>query len=578
MPDRGRKLKILAAALWATALVVGVRALVIVPRQVEELDEFGYWHRTAALDSEGELWLRGRVVEAWTGEPLEELELKVTRQVAGEPNGETGLDWGPSARLAVHTDSEGRFALQVARGYYRIVLDSTGHNAAAWNRVIVGEQGQLPVDLLITAHPLCDLTVEVVDDAGSPIEGADVAVRGGDPGRAFYTRRPGVLDRTDDEGRGHWRAMCGENTVRYVQLPGEGKRFVERQIEVGPGPTSVRIEAAEIHRAPAEATDPSLVKDERHLHGRSDSLDRDPGTLDELGWGSVDARLVTPAGDAAEALVLLEPVGDTALLAWTNRRFDLTLDQGRLHFDPVVPSARRIVAFPLDGPMVTGSVFEVATGAELDLGELTIGDAAGAVAEGVVRGPAGTVGGAEVYLVGTVELGRLFDSFSEISWTPKTVTGPDGRFTLRGLPAEAIVVVAYHPGVGTSRPTELTLEPGENLELELRLEPGTRDRRSGWVAGTWIDTDRRGPYFVSVAHDSRAEEIGIVPGDRLLAIDGESVGWREHQWLYWTLSGEGGQVPSRITIRDARGVERELPWGSVPDAVQQAHNAQFSRH
>jgi len=575
MAGRRRRLKILTYCLWGLALLAGVRALLLVPRQVAELDDYGYWERTAALDLQGELWLRGRVVEAWTGEPVGDLEVKITRLEAGEPLGETGLDWEPSAPLRVHGDPQGRFEAQVARGLYRVVLDSTGHTASPFTRVVVGAQGQLPTDLLIVAHPLCDLTIEVVDDAGQPIEGVEVAVRGGDPGRAFNIRRPRCLGETDRRGQATWRAMCGPNKVRYLKLPGESERFVEHPIELTPESARVRFEAAEIRSAPAAATDPSTVRDIRADRGEFYVVQRNLAVAYAKPWGSVDARVVYADGSAAEAVVLLEPAGSAAQLTWPGPIESFVLGSERARFDPVVRSAHQLVAVPLDGAIRVGAPFEVGPNERVDRGDLVVGHEFGATVVGEVLGPDGPVAGAEVYMLGIEEIGRLFVNLRQLDWLPRTVSGPNGEYSLVDLPAERVVLVAYHPSAGVSPPATFDLSAGQTVRRSMQLAPGTRDRRSGWVGGGLVVIDRMGPYFIRLARESRAERAGIVPGDRIVAIDGERVRWREPQWMYWRLSGEAGHSPSTITIRDVAGGERDVPWASVPDEVLDAPESGF---
>ena len=572
MPRRRRSLKFLTILLWGVALIAGVRAMLLVPRQVTELGDYGYWYRGPELDTKGDAWLRGAVVEAWSGVPIGGLDLRITRLVADEPLGDAGLPWEPSAPRQIRSDQGGRFEAQVAKGLYRIELDSVAYIASAWTHVMMGDRSQLPADLLLVAHPLCDLTADVVDGAGQPVEGVEVALRGGDPGRAFYCRRPACLGVTNRHGQAQWRAMCGPNVVRYLHLPGESKRFVEQPVELGSEPTVVRFTADEVRSASPVATDPSTVLDQRFLARRTRGETRDGSEVEPRALGSVDAHLVTPAGDAAAALVQLESTGMPAGGPDSSGRFVAVLNQGRARFDDLAPGRYRFWITPLDGPVLPGEVFEVAPGETVDRTEQVADGRIGASVHGEVLGPSGPVAGAEVYLLGIEGLGRAFRSFGHAGWTPKTVTGPDGTFTLDNLPAGEVVLVAYHGAIGASGPFHVALQSGETKRGDLRLEPGTRDRRSGWVGGALLALGRDGPVFADVVVGSRAADIGIVAGDRLLAIDGEDVRWREPQWLHLRLSGDGGAVPSHVTIRDVDAGVRELPWSGGDDAAHDPHD------
>ena len=574
MTHRRDRLKTLTIVLWGVALITGVYAMVLVPRQVAELGEYGYGYHGPELDPEGDLWLRGDVLEAWTGAPVGDVVLRITRMVADEPRGEDGFRWEPSAPLQIRSDPQGHFEIQVARGLYRVDLDSTEYIASPWNRVIVDELAQMPAELRIVAHSLCDLTITVADN-GRPIEGAELALRGGDPGRAFYIRRPSCLGVTNRKGQAHWHAMCGPNLVHYIHLPGEDKRFVERPVEVGPEPTEIRFEAGEVRRASLVATDPATVVDER-LPGRPSGRAKNArDAAAETVWGSVDALLVSSTGDGTAALVRLEAAGDLAVAAGPNPRRVAALNQERARFDGVAAGTYRLWITPLVGPVRPGDVFTVAAGEHVERTERVPGVQDGTSVNGRVHGPDGPVVGAEVYLLGIEEVGRLFLSFSHAAWIPKTITGADGMFTLKNLPAGKVVLVAYHRGVGASSPLPVTLDSGGPEHATLRLEPGTADRRSGWVGGALLALQNSGPCFWDVVAGSRADEIGIVAEDCLMAIDGVDVRWRELQWLYMTLSGEWGGTPARITIRDGFAAERELPWGSVPDAAQDEVDARL---
>jgi protocatechuate 3,4-dioxygenase beta subunit len=108
-------------------------------------------------------------------------------------------------------------------------------------------------------------------------------------------------------------------------------------------------------------------------------------------------------------------------------------------------------------------------------------------------------------------------------------TGPDGRFTLQGVPAGRTKISAYAVGSGRGERV-VAVEAGEtSADVELRLRGGESDAESAALANVAItlgerDRKARGEVvIVDVAASSEAERAGLREGDVLLRIDGTPV-------------------------------------------------------
>jgi len=562
----------LVYTLWALAAVAGVRALLVVPGQVAELDEYGFWDPPVRLPTRGDATLRGSIVQAWSGQPLADVELEVVRLTAGEAPHPSGRDWTRSAPRAVPVDPDGDFAIQLAPGAYRVDVVSPRYAGSPFGNVVVGEQGQSPSPYLVAVQPVCEPAVQVVDDQGAPVAGAELFLRSGDPGRAFYIRRPRGLATTGEHGEVQMRVLCGSGTLRYVALPGEPARYVEQAIDIVPDMAPVRIDAATIRGAPLAATAPSTVLDERADHHQLPGPPV-PGA-DELGpdpWGNVELMLTNAAGQPLEGLLLLDPVDDVIRRLWHGSRFSpqsgIAVAGGAARMSGVPTGRYRPVVSPVGRAPVVASEVQRLAGEDL-VGEVRVELARSAEVVGTVSGPDGPVGGAEVYLLGTGALGRLFFSFSHAVWIPRTVSAPDGSFRLQGLPPGDLVLLAYHPSAGESAPLELVVGEGEQRLLDIELLAGTADFRSGWVHGCLVDIDRDGVLVGGVIRDSRSHRLGLMPGDRLLLAGDVGLRWLERQRVYALLSGEERGFPATLTTqRPGEQDTRVIPWSEDAEDI-----------
>lgn len=566
-PPPARKRRWLLILLYVVAAIAVARALWLVPGQLAELRDFGYFEPYHRLPTGGDARLHGRVVEAWVGEPVAGVELEFVRVPAGEIHSDPDEVWGSSRTVRVRSGEDGRFDADVAPGLYRVSVDTEKYHAAPNARIFVGGHQQIPAEEIVVVHPLCDLVVKVVDDEGQPVGDAEVFIRGGDPGRAFYSRRPSGMTMTDARGEVHWRSWCGPATVRYVAIAGRSPAYVERQIRLQSERKVSTFTLDEIEAAPSKPTDPSTVTDERADDPSTLNLPGAPPAPDFANWeswGAVHAVVVDPQGEPVDAIVQFEiadPADRSDRHSW---RFlpgtGFTRDGGRLTVEHLEPGRFRAVLITQDQPIQRLQVFTHDVEVDTDLGTVVAQAAGNAVAYGRVLGPDGPVAGAEVYLVATEDLGRLFYTVARLEWTPRTLTGPDGSFRLEPLPAGEVVLMAYHTGVGASLPTPVTAT-GE-LAVDLVLESGTTDRRAGATGGCASDLDLQGVVITQITGPSLARDAGLLPGDRLLYVDDVPVRWMERCRVYALLSGEERGLPQTVTVQRAGEPELlVLEWG-----------------
>jgi len=549
--------------LYAVAAVAIGRAAWLVPRQLSELENAGYFDQYEALSSEGAALLRGEVVEAWTGAAVGDVDVAITRLPSGEDLDRPGVAWDPSKPLKVRAGEDGVFEARVAPGLYQVEVDADAVDSSPWTRTFVGRQAQMPASLKVVARRLCDVTVEVVDAGGEPVAGAELFLRGGDMGRSYYGRRPPGMGTTDDHGRASLQLWCGQATLRYVALDGGPQRFLERPLVLRPAAPALTVTLDEVMAAPLEPTDPSTRVDRRARDPETLQLPPAPVLPDPVLWGSVTATAVDPAGEPVDAVMMLQPLDDPGFVLRRSHRFvrgtAFSQDEGRLTLYEVPPGRFRVVMLPVDQPIHTLDTFDLGLGEHRDLGTLVVEPVRSATVEGVVHGPDGPMGGAEVYAVATGELGRLFVTLAHVQWTPKTLSAPDGSYTLERVPPGDVVVVAYHADVGVSLPSSVTAD--ETTSLDLHLLPGTADRRTGWAQGCLADLDERGLFVASVIHGSAAEAAGALPGDRILYVDDTPVTWVERRRIYALLSGEERGLPSTVTVqRSGEQDVRVIEW------------------
>jgi membrane-associated protease RseP (regulator of RpoE activity) len=111
-----------------------------------------------------------------------------------------------------------------------------------------------------------------------------------------------------------------------------------------------------------------------------------------------------------------------------------------------------------------------------------------------------------------------------------TSTDRSGRFVLRDVAPGRVTVEAYAPGVGRSAVDGVVVRADELTEdLRIVVEPeeeSSRPEGAGSLAVTLSEATERGQAVVVIVHvpqGGEAEQAGIEPGDRLLAVDGARI-------------------------------------------------------
>lgn len=560
--------------LYALAAVALIRAALIVPGQLQDLWElkYGVPYEGTPIPTEGEAILTGAVIEAWTGVPLGDVHLEAVRYPSGEPRAADGEPWAPSHPRKARTEADGSFRLAVAPGLYRIRVEDREYDASNGYQAVVDGRGQTPAPLIIGAHRACELEVQLVDDGGQPSPGAELFVKSGDPGRAFFTPQPYGMATTDEKGLASWRCRCGTLQIRQAQLPRERVYYIEHTIELDRDTPRQILTLAQVRAGGTEARDPVLVR--RPEADTRPVLDLVPtpreGAPERVGAASLAARLVDDDGQPVRAQVMIDYLAWPTDFKYAYLRFlpqwPVTNAQGELS-TPLPAGRHRLFVMPAGRAAVVLDPFDVGAGEALDLGELTVPLRAPRRATGRVEGPDGPVGGAEVYPVATGELGRLFLSALNTGPFPRTMTAPDGTFELGGLPHDEVVLMAYHRDVGAGEPVTLSLAEGDATDVTVRLERGSTDRKMGWVAGGWFEVTRDGVLAVRVIEGSPTHRAGLRPGDRLVAVDDRPARWYEKQRLFAVLGDEAPAPPVTVTVeRPGEGALQVLTWAApTPD-------------
>jgi len=168
------------------------------------------------------------------------------------------------------------------------------------------------------------------------------------------------------------------------------------------------------------------------------------------------------------------------------------------------------------------SPVEVALGAGQDV-EVELRVDLGHQVHGVVLKPDGDPApGAEVFVAGVED-----EDGGNASWRERPAMRPvrdDGTFRLVGLDGRPVWVRARHPDHGFTVPMRVEPSPaGVGVELVLRDELDRLfplDREGFGGIGVGVEPTRLGPRITSVAGHGPARTEGVLPGDRIVAVDG----------------------------------------------------------
>jgi membrane-associated protease RseP (regulator of RpoE activity) len=101
-----------------------------------------------------------------------------------------------------------------------------------------------------------------------------------------------------------------------------------------------------------------------------------------------------------------------------------------------------------------------------------------------------------------------------------------GRFTLGGLPEGKVAVEAYSADLGRAAVDDVVVRAGRTtsrVKIELPGEAATPEPRGAGSVAVTLGEERGAVVVVMVPPGGEAENAGIEPGDRLLAVGGREV-------------------------------------------------------
>jgi hypothetical protein len=110
------------------------------------------------------------------------------------------------------------------------------------------------------------------------------------------------------------------------------------------------------------------------------------------------------------------------------------------------------------------------------------------------------------------------------------LTNRRGDFKLEELPEGDVILEAYAPDIGRGRATAVHVTPGRitsGVRITLGPSDGDPATDSTSATGVAVSLEDKGPNGVrvaSVAGGSEAERAGLLPGDRIVAVDGQRIG------------------------------------------------------
>ncbi|MGH1343703.1 MAG: sigma-70 family RNA polymerase sigma factor [Nannocystales bacterium] len=260
------------------------------------------------------------------------------------------------------------------------------------------------------------------------------------------------------------------------------------------------------------------------------------GVVADIGGGPIEGAVVRAEGggrtfaamsDAEGRFALRVPKGGYGLLAWDE-------DYERTEQHIIVRGSAQTIDFQL----------------------LPASSISGRIVGQDGRTP---VSGAVVSFAEEVRRGKSRSSRSARK-EERVVSGPDGRFTLRGLSSARYRLFASADHLATGVPTEVTLGIAEHFDgLVVALDPAfnvhgrvvDRAQTSVGIAGASVKVSGRGGPSTVTADDGTFVLLGVSPGEHPLMIDGH------------------GFIPSTFETRveveaaDVEGVEVAVERGAV---------------
>jgi hypothetical protein len=495
----------------------------------------------------------------------------------------TSVFAGPDGRFRFEPYAAGRWALAAAAAEGHLPF------APEWGQspvLLEARPGEVVRGLVVALAPAEPFLGLVVDREGAPVEGAEVRVLGGGAGTTALVP---LADRFSSGPDGTFRFTAPEDAVLEARREGfatararvdfaarVSRKVTIRLAPAGAAPLAILGVVEDRAGAPAEGALVSAVRKDRPYapptSARSDvegkfQLDGlAPGSwiLTATRAGSASASVEAAAGASGVRIRLAaggalsgrvrDRKSGAAIAPFTvlvqgaeTKGLSVVDPAGRYVLDDLAPGSAVVQVFApgyAPSPEVRTAIPEAgAPAATLDFDLSPGGTLTGVVVERGTRRP---LSGARVEVEGAPpSLG--------VPVRNETVTGDDGRFTLPGLGATPVSILAFaadHHGRIISAPAipegeargpvtiELTpVAPGEDPHLEL--------------AGIGAVLQKEGDVLriVRVIAGGGAAEVGLGPGDDVLAIDGAPVKPMEFIDAVPLLRGQEGTIVRLVVVK-----------------------------
>jgi len=519
----------------------------------------------------------GRVVSSRTGVGLPGAQLTFARD---EETASAAADESGAFRFEPRASGRWFLAGATAKGYVSF--------APEWGDSPVqleARPGEVVRSITVALEPAIEYQGRVVDEEGKPVAAATIDVLGAEAAVVQSATRYV----SDASGTFTFSAPDGAVLEARSPVAGVGRAVVDAMVRVGRKLTIrltpldaasafidgvVEDERGEPIEAAAISAEPKLAFAQPPALSRTDSLGRfrlsglepgrwivsathrglAPAASEVVAPGNVRLRLVS--GGALEGRVTDKKSGApvqtfTLLVQGPQPQLLSVIDPGGRYRMEGLPSGDLIVSVIAQGhaPSTAKSV-SISRGqtARLDVALGEGGRVTGIVVERGTRKP---IAGADVSVEG-------LDAAQGVPIRNGTVTGPDGRFVLEALEENALAITATaegHHGRIFSLPHIAEGETAGPVTVELTpLKDGEEPRLELAGIGATLQKRDDAIWLGQVFPGGGAAEVGLVPGDGILAIDGTPVGPLSLGEAVQLLRGPEGTSVTLSVVRAGGGV------------------------